>query len=54
MITKPDKMETYNEGNSSIVSHDPVTEWSREVTWEIKDKISSLKQGRWRPNLAEW
>ena len=32
VTTSLGRMETYNEGNSPIMPHDPVTTWPHEVT----------------------
>ena len=47
------RMVTYDEENSPIMSHDPLTTWSHEVTWQNKNRISPPLQRPWPPNLAE-
>ena len=37
-----------------MTSHDPLTTWSHEVTWQIKNKISPLLRSQWPINLSEW
>ena len=51
--TKIGRIETYNEGNSPIMSHEPLATWWHEVTWQFKNKISPLLQRWWLPNLVE-
>ena len=48
------RMVTYDEENSPIMSHDSLTTWSHEVTWQNKNRISHPLQNLWPPNLAEW
>ena len=43
---------TYNERNSLMISHDPLTTRSHEVAWQNKSKIPTLLQNPWPPNLA--
>ena len=52
MINKLSRVVTNDQGNSPIVSHDSLTTKSREVTWQTKNKIYSLAQRLWPPNLA--
>ena len=32
----------YDDGNSPMMLHDPLTTWSHEVTWQIESLISPL------------
>lgn len=32
MVTKADMVVAYDEGNSPMISHDPLTTWLREIT----------------------
>ena len=54
VTTKLGSMVTYNQGDSPIMSNDSLTTWSREVTRQIKNKVSPLLQRLWQPNLAGW
>ena len=52
MATKLGKMVTYGEDNLPMKLHDLLITCLTEATSQIKDKISSLQQGIWPPNLA--
>ena len=44
MATELGRVVTYAEGNSPMMSHDPLTTWSPGVTWQIKNLISPIPQ----------
>ena len=46
------RMITYNEENPTIMSHEPLTTWSHEITWQNEYKISPYLQNPWPPNMA--
>ena len=49
------RMVTYNEENSTIMPHDPLTTWSHEVTWQNKNRISPLLQNKtWQGGDLWW
>ena len=50
MITKLCRVVTNDERNSPIMSHGSLTTKLREVTWQMKNEISSLAQHLW----PEW
>ena len=43
---------THDERHPSIMPQNPMTAWSRVVTWPIKNTISLLLQSQWPQNLA--
>ena len=45
MFTKLGRVVTHDEGNSPIMSDDPLITLLREVTGQIKNLVSSLLQG---------
>ena len=38
------RVVVYDEGNSYMMPDDPLTMWSREVTWQIESLISPIPQ----------
>ena len=54
MVTKLARVMTFDEGNSSIMSDDPLIMWSRDVRWQIEKSISPLPRGLWPPNMEGW
>ena len=52
MAKKPGIVVAHDEGNSPIMSHDPLTTYSREVMWQIKSLMSPIPQNLWPPNLT--
>ena len=46
------RIVTYNEKNSPMMSHDPLTTRSHEVARQNKSNIPPLLQNPWPPNLA--
>ena len=51
MAPKLGRVVAYDEENSLMKLHDPLTTLSREVTWQIKSLISPMPQSLWPPNL---
>ena len=45
MVIKLDMVVAYDEENSLMISHDPLTTWLRDVTWQIKSLIFPIPQG---------
>ena len=54
MATKLGMILTYDEGNAPVMSHDPLTTRSREVTWKFKNLISPIPQRLLPPDLTRW
>lgn len=54
MTTKLVRKVTYNKGNSSIMSHNPLTMWSLGISWQMKNLVSSVPQGLWAPDMGDW
>ena len=54
MATKLGRVVSYDEGNSTIMSDDPLVTWSHDVMWQIENLISPLPQGVWLSNVADW
>ena len=52
VTTKLKRAVTYDEENSPMMSHDPLTIWSREVTWKIESLLSSLLKCLWFSKMS--
>ena len=52
MVTKLDRVVDYDEGHSTMISHDTLNTWSREVTWQIKSLKSPILQNLQPLNLT--
>ena len=48
IATKFGRVVTYYDGILAIKSHDPLTTWSKQITWQSKIIISPLPE--WLPS----